>query len=155
MKNDDLWKADPEIITQLQQLIATNHPKLALIDKQIAVIMRAKASKSAPCGKVMKAPKVMGPLCPDDIIFVIELAADTWATLTNEQRTANLDRHLCAMSVEEDDKNPGEVKCNLVRPDVSYFHAELDRHGDWMPRSQDLEGPSYDVTDKIKSPPTS
>lgn len=152
MKNDDLWKADGEVITELQRLIANFHPALALIDKQIAVIMRAKASKSAPYGKVMKAPKVMAPLCPDDIIFVIELAADTWATYSNDQRTACLDRHLCAMNVEEDEKNPGEVKCSLRRPDVSYFHAELDRHGDWMPRDQESDGPSYDVEAKLKSP---
>ena len=150
MKNDDLWKAEGYVMDAVQQLIATHHPKLALVSTNIAVLMQAKATKSAPFGKASKAPKLLGPLGDGEYEFVLVIPADLWATLNNEQRTALLDRLLCGCSVEEDEETH-EIKCSTKAPDVSFYYDELERHGNWMPREQEAEGPAMDIESKLKS----
>ena len=151
MKNSDVWKADSDVVASVQQLIAKFHPSLALVDKNIAVIMRAKAGKSGSqpvLGRTRKAPPILDVLGDGDYEFILEIAADEWATLSNSQREALLDHLLCYCKCEEIE-GTGEVKCSLERPDVSFFYEELKRHGDWRPRPQESEGPSMDVEAKI------
>lgn len=147
-----MWEADSDVIAEVQSLIANHHPKLALVDKNIAIVMKAKASKSggtAVLGKASRAPAILGVLGKDEYEFVLMIAADEWQTLTNNQRTALLDHLLCACSVEEEE-GTGNVKCSIKTPDVSFFYDELKRHGDWRPRPQEDEpGGAIDVEAKI------
>lgn len=152
MKDTDMWEADADVIAMLQKLIANYHPTLALIDKNIAVVMKAKASKSGGIpvlGKASRAPAILGVLGKDDYEFVLMIAADEWQTLTNTQREALLDHLLCSCKCEEVEGS-GDVKCSIATPDVSFFYDELKRHGDWRPRPQeDAPGGAMDVEAKI------
>lgn len=151
MKNNDSWKADQDTILLMQNCIAKWHPSLALVDKQIAVVMRAKAAKSGGfpvLGTARKAPPILSVLTDGDYEFVFEIAADEWQTLSNDQREALMDHLLCSCKVEEEE-GTGEVKCSITKPDVFFFYDELKRHGDWRPRRQEEEGPSIDVEARI------
>lgn len=151
MKNSDVWKADADVVAEVQKLIANYHPHLALVDKNIGIIMKAKASKSggvACLGTARKAPAILDVLGDGEYEFILELAADEWATLTATQKIALLDHLLCACRCEEVE-GTGEVKCSVAKPDVSFFYDELKRHGDWRPRPQESDGPAIDVEAKI------
>lgn len=151
MKNNDSWKADPDTILLMQQTIAKWHPTLALVDKNIAVVMRAKAAKSGGdpvLGVARKAPPILSVLTDGEYEFILEIAADEWQTLTNNQREALMDHLLSHCKVEEEE-GTGEVKCSIQKPDVFFFYDELKRHGDWRPRRQEDEGPSIDVEARI------
>lgn len=147
MKNSDVWKADADIVALVQKLIANYHPALALVDKNIAIIMKAKAAKSGAqkvLGVARKSPPILDVLGDGEYEFILELAADEWQTLTNNQREALLDHLLCSCKCEEEE-GTGEVKCSIAKPDVSFFYDELKRHGDWRPRPQEEEGPAMDI----------
>jgi putative metallopeptidase len=62
--------------------------------------------------------------------FVIEIAADQWATLTEAQRTALVDHELCHLNVEPTDES---VKLTLAGHDLEEFGAVVERHGLWKP----------------------
>lgn len=127
--------------------IAHNHPNLALVDKEIAVIFRGKASKTGGqvlLGKSRKAGSIFKLLGKNDYKFILEIAGDEWKNLTNEQKTALIDHLLCACKVEEDEKT-GDVKCSIATPEVSFFLEELKRHGDWRTRVQENEANPVDV----------
>lgn len=152
MKSSDMWEADADVIALVQHWIANHHPKLALIDKNIAVIMKAKASKSGGVpvlGKARRSPAILDVLGKGEYEFILEIAADEWQTLTNTQRDALVDHLLCSLQCEEEE-GTGEVKCSIREPDVSFFYDELKRHGDWRPRPQEEEpGGAIDVESKI------
>jgi hypothetical protein len=151
VKNSDVWKADADVLHLMQQCIAKWHPTLALVDKNIAVIMRAKAAKAGGqpvLGVARKAPPILGVLGDGEYEFVLEIAADEWQSLTDNQRTALMDHLLCSCKCEEEE-GTGEVKCSVVKPDVFFHYEELKRHGDWRPRRQEDEGPAIDVEAKI------
>jgi len=138
-----IYKADQEIYDEIQDLIAKYHGDLVLVEDEIAVIFRDKASKSGGkviLGKSKKAPPLLGVLGDREYKFIIELAADEWMELDGKQRTALLDHHLCSCCVEEDAEK-GTMNCFITPPDVAFFYEELDRHGDWRPRPEG-EGPS-------------
>ena len=66
----DTWEAGKDEYAIMQDLISKNHPHLALVDKEIAIIFREKASKSGGqvvLGKSRKAGnifKVLGKADP-------------------------------------------------------------------------------------------
>ena len=49
--------------------------------------------------------------------------------MSDKDRAAILDHHLCACGVTED--NDGKLKCFVKIPDVAFFQGELERHGFW------------------------
>ncbi|MFZ4600009.1 MAG: putative metallopeptidase, partial [Terrimicrobiaceae bacterium] len=129
MKNNDSWKADADTILLMQQTIAKWHPTLALVDKNIAVVMRAKAAKSGGdpvLGVARKAPPILSVLTDGEYEFILEIAADEWQTLTNNQREALMDHLLSHCKVEEEE-GTGDVKCSINKPDVFFFYDELKR----------------------------
>ena len=131
----------------VQHHISHNHPNLALIDKEIAVIFRGKASKSGGqvvLGKSRKAGSIFKLLGKSEYKFILEIANDEWLTLSNEQRSALLDHLLCACKVEEDEKS-GDLKFSIATPEVNFFWDELKRHGDWRTRPQQEAGDSTNV----------
>jgi hypothetical protein len=133
----DTWKAGPDVMTQVSTLIGQYHPHLALIEDEIAVVFREKASEVAGTiilGKTKKAPSLITVLTDKkfNFRFIIELGADEWQALTLQQQSALLDHHLCSM-VAEEDPNTGEIKTGIRPPDFLGYREEVERHGMWRP----------------------
>ena len=131
----DKWKAGSSVQEQINTLIGNAHPHLADIMDEIVVIFKEKCSRKGGIpilGKTSKAPAILSVLGDHAYEFVIELGADCWNQLNEEQRLALLDHQLCFIGGEEDDKT-GEMKYYLTTPDVFYFSDEIDRHGHWRP----------------------
>lgn len=150
----DFFAASAEVNELITYHITNNHPKLALIDKEIIAIFRDKAGKAGGqpvLGKTKKAHPYLSVIGNGDYKYVLEVAADTWTTLTPSQRSALIDHLLCACKVEEDE-NTGDIKYSIVSPDVFFFYEELKRHGDWRTREQEESGPSFDIEAKINVP---
>jgi len=134
----DTWEAGADVWDLVQHHISNNHSSLALVDKEIAVIFRGKASKTGGqvvLGKSRKAGAIFKLLGKNDYKFILEIAGDEWTGLSNEQRSALIDHLLCACKVEEDEKT-GDIKYSIASPEVSFFWDELKRHGDWRTRPQ-------------------
>ena len=139
-----IYKAEPEVVDMMRELIGQYHPDLALVTEEIAVVFREKAAQRggrAVLGKAAKASPLIGVLGDTDYKFILELGGDSWLELTTRQKNALLDHLLCSCRAEEDD---GNIKYSLAPPDVSFFWDELDRWGDWRPRpeGEGPEGPS-------------
>lgn len=135
-----IYKADPDVVDMMKELVGKYHPDLAIVIDEIAVVFREKAAQRggrAVLGKSAKASPLIGVLGDTDYKFILELGGDAWLELTSRQRNALLDHLLCACRAEEED---GKVKFSIAPPDVSFFWDELDRWGDWRPRPEG-EGP--------------
>lgn len=137
----DLWTApsDNEVWGIISHLIGNFHPHLAGVSQEIVVIFREKASKSGGkeiLGKTSKVSKKTNAIAGTEYAFEIELAYDKWLGLSDTQKTALIDHHLCAMNTEEDEQT-AELKCSVRPPDVFYYHGEIERHGDWRPREEE------------------
>jgi hypothetical protein len=131
----DIWVAGEDVMDRMRGLIATYHPHLGQVDKEIAILFREKASKAGGkpvLGKTRKAPGILSILGDTEYKFIIELAADEWAGLSFDQQTALLDHHLCACRVEEDEDTQ-DIKCSLAPPDFIGYRGEVERHGIWRP----------------------
>src|SRR6185437_12167437 len=68
---------------------------------------------------------------PDDNndFFVIEIAADYWADLTKDQRTALVDHELCHCGWKEGDDG---LVLQMRPHDLEEFHSVVDRRGLWQ-----------------------
>ena len=129
----DMWKAGDEVTVSVRDLIAKYHTDLAMHDDEIVVLFKEKATQVGDVvvlGKTTKASPVLALLAEKPYKFVITLAADEWQRLTNSQRLALLDHHLCACRAEEDPAT-GVTKFWVQPPDVGFYQAELERHGFW------------------------
>lgn len=147
----DMWEAGSDVWAIAQDLISKHHPNLALVDKEIAVIFRGKATKSGGqvvLGRSRKANALFKVLGKNDYKFILEIAGDEWGHLSDDQHIALIDHLLCACHVEEDEKS-GEVKCSIASPEVSFFWEELKRHGDWRPRPQQNQPNAMNVESVI------
>lgn len=148
----DIWVAGEEVRSLVEHYIANYHPSLASVDKSIAILFKGSATKrggQVVLGTAKKAPAILDVLGNDTYRFILEIAADEWKTLTNEQQGALIDHLLCACRVEEDEET-GDLKCSIASPEVSFFWDELKRHGDWRPRPQQEDGSSMDVEQILK-----
>ncbi len=127
------FKAGEDIHRTMKDLIAKYHPHLATIVEEIAVVFKEKATQigdAVVAGKTAKAPPLVGILTESNFQFVITLAEDEWNGMTDKQKVALLDHHLCACGAEEEEKS-GEMKYFVRIPDVSFFKDEVERHGYW------------------------
>lgn len=141
---NSIYKAEQEVLDMVRDLVGQNHPDLALVVDEIAVVFKEKGGETggrANLGKAAKASPLIGVLGDTNYRFILTLGADHWLELTSRQRKALLDHLLCACRVEDED---GELKCHIAPPDVSFYWDELDRWGDWRPRpeGEGPEGPS-------------
>lgn len=129
----DMWKAEDDVMAIVRDLVANYHPDLAICDDEIAVVFKEKASEVGDVqiiGKTGKAPQMLSVLGDTKWKFIITLAADAWQNLTDKQKVALLDHHLCACRVEESETSPA-IKCYVAPPDVTFYQGELERHGMW------------------------
>lgn len=132
----EMWKAAAEVYKTMETLIANNKnlSNLALVDDQILIVFKEKASTSGDhviAGKTSKANALLGIVDGEkDWKFVITLASDQWNRMGDEEREALLFHHLCACGVEENPES-GTIKCYVRLPDVSFFREEVENYGFW------------------------
>ncbi len=127
------WKAGADVMATVTDLISKYHPSLVLVEDEIAVVFKKKSSTvgdAVIAGKSGKAPAILGVLGEVDYKFIITLGSDTWQTLSDAQRIALLDHHLCACRVEENPQS-GNMKCFIQPADVAFYKDEVERHGFW------------------------
>ncbi len=129
----DMWQAEDEVLAVVRDLVSKYHPHLALCVDEIAVVFKEKASTVGDVsiiGKTGKAPAILSVLGDIKYKFLIILAADAWQNLSDKDRVALLDHHLCGCAAEE--KEPGgALKYFVAPPDVSFYKEEIERHGVW------------------------
>jgi len=127
-----LWLAGEEVLASVRDLIGRFHPDLVSVDDEIVVLFKEKGTEvgdAVQAGKTSKAPALLAVLAEKPYKFIITLAADVWKDLNDKERLALLDHHLCACRAE--DQADGSVKTWVAPPDVSFFKAEIERHGMW------------------------
>lgn len=147
----DMWEAGPDVREIMLRLVSKHHPNLALVDKEIAIVFKAKASKrggQVVLGGSKKAPGILNVLGKGDYKFILEVAADEWSGLSDDQRVALIDHLLCGCQVKENEDD-GTIKCSIIPPDVQFYYAELERHGDWRPRPQEQNAVSLSVEEML------
>lgn len=130
-------KAGPEVFKRLQTLIDKYHPNLLIIQDEIAIVFKEKASTpggTVVLGKTKKASPLLVLMTDFPWKYIIEIGEDEWMNLSTRQRDALLDHHLCAMAVEEDPQS-GEIKCGVRPPTVVGYEEELERWGFWRPHA--------------------
>lgn len=138
----EYFKADQDVHDRMYELIAANHPDLALVDEKMVIVFRAKAAKSGGekvMGAVRKATPLMNALSRLDHTFILELAEDVWRTLTWRQQEALLDHLLCQCRAKEDPKS-GKVTLTIARPDLTAFRENIGRYGLWFPVGENDHG---------------
>ena len=137
----DMWLASADVVEVTKTLIAKFHPHLAIVEDEIAILFREKASKAGGkvvLGKSKKAPSLISLLGNKNFKFILEVAADEWAGLNGKQQTALLDHLLCYCWGEEDSKT-GDMKWSVRTPDLCFFKEEWKRHGNWRPSEEEEE----------------
>jgi hypothetical protein len=144
----DMWLANEDTHNMMRDVIGQNHPDLAILLgvkrelDEIQIVFREKAGKSGGrvvLGVAKKVPAIVNALAVTNYKFVLELAADQWETeLDSKQRRALLDHLLCSCRTEEDPES-GEMKCSLVKPDLSVFKENIERYGVWFPKDEGSE----------------
>lgn len=132
----------PEVKTIADRLIkdVDEHKNLAHV--RIEYVWRDKHAKSKGRTVLAAARKIGGinaflagssaGLADDEAnepLFVIEVAADTWQRLTDDQRKALVDHELMHLIVEFD--QDGEPKLAMRGHDLEEFAAIVRRHGLW------------------------
>lgn len=151
----DYWKASEDIYDMMKELVAHNHPDLALAVDEIAIVFKEKAGKSggrAVLGAARKVAPLANALADKPYKFVLELGADVWEHgLTSKQREALLDHLLCSCHGDEDEKS-GNMKWSVVKPDLSAFRANIERYGMWFPSDdENAEAASSAVEEMFSS----
>jgi hypothetical protein len=142
-----LFEAENDVYKLMKELVGNFHPDLALVVDEIAIVFKEKAGKAAGkpiLGKAKKASPLFSVLGTKEYKFVLELAADEWQSLDSRQRKALMDHLLCGCRTEEDPESGG-VTCSLAPPDISFYHDEIERWGNWRPK------PDNDETDTSAS----
>jgi len=149
----DVWKAGDEVYKTMETLIA-NKPvltPLALVDDQILIVFKEKASKNgghAVLGKTAKANALLGVVSEIAYKFVITIAGDEWSSLRDLQREALLFHLLCACGVEENPES-GVLKCFVRQPEVNFFREEVEEYGYWRTSGAT---PDTDLIDELFGP---
>lgn len=71
---------------------------------------------------------------PEEVdFFVIEIAANTWRTLTDEQKVALVDHELCHCITEIPETVDKDRKLVIRGHDLEEFAAVVRQHGLWRP----------------------
>ena len=110
-------------------LIPNYHPELATARFMFAFADKgwSKGGRDI-AGKVRKVSGIWEWATEKD--FLMEIAADQWNDMDENQRTALVD-HLLERCVGEEDERNGEMKWGIREPDVQEFTTILERHGAW------------------------
>lgn len=139
------YRPAPPVAAIADQLIGDHHPHLK--DVHVVYLWRPKASTSKGAVVLGKARKISGlnaqlvalarPEGSDEDaevdFFAVEIAEDTWETLTEAQRVALVDHELCHLGVEIAEDADKDRKLVIRGHDLEEFAAVVERHGLWRP----------------------
>jgi predicted metallopeptidase len=122
-------------VEKIARPIITKHHS-ELVNVHVEFVFRSKVQVSK--GKEIwgKARKLSGlnaylaDVSEDEDFFVIEIAKDIWATLTDGQKKALVDHELCHCVVDYGEED-GEAKLSIAPHDVEEFAEIVRRHGLW------------------------
>lgn len=126
-----LYPADQDVKDLLKEVVAENHPDMALYHEDVGIVFKPKASKKGGrivAGTITKAPPSLSALADRDYKYLITLAEDVWIQYNSKDRYRELDHLMLHCQVTMDDKG---TNFGLVGPEVVYFFEELERHGHW------------------------
>lgn len=136
------YERAPEVQAIAEKLLDEVPDHKPLVDARIEYVWRDKATKSKGRICLAKARRLSGlnaflynaamglaDSVANEPLFVIEVAADTWARLRPEQRIALVDHELCHCTAEFDDD--GELVLGMRGHDLEEFAAVVHRHGLW------------------------
>jgi len=136
--SQEIFEAGNDVYKALKMLIGKYHPHLSDVKDQIFAYFKEKASTPggvAVAGKTKKAPLLLAAgLVTENkrkITFIIELGLDYWKPLSDKQKTALLDHHLCAMVA--DVSQQGGITYGVKPPDFVGYRDEVERWGVWRP----------------------
>jgi hypothetical protein len=128
-----LFNANKVVYDQVKLLVTHDHPHLAGILDQIAVLFKEKSPRSGDYAhpvKSRKAPyELIKALTDQEFIFLIEIGDDEWQSASDSQRVAMLSHGLSAFKAEEGEN--GEMKYKVVVPPIQFYPEELIKHGYW------------------------
>lgn len=118
----------PEVKVIADEIIKAHHPHLE--DEEIDYVFRDKAANKGSktiLGMARKMRGLVSFLSRDttDTFFVMEIALDTWKTLTDEQKNALVDHELCHFGVDD------EGNRFIIPHDLEEFAVIIERHGIW------------------------
>ena len=141
----EMWKASGDVYRSMESLIANNQclSNLALVDDEILIVFKEKASKTGDqvvMGKTSKANQILSIVDPEqkEWKFIITLAGDAWGDLSDKEREALLFHHLCACGVEENPQT-GKMRWFVKLPDVAFFREEIEKYGAWRTSGHTIE----------------
>lgn len=143
----DVWKAGPDVYEFLHQTLKAYHlERLYDLEGKIEVVFKEKAS--TPGGKVvMASTKKVNPMLKvlhgSEALFIFEIAADEWQNMTDKEKLALMDHHLCSISTKE--SKEGDVTYSVAPPDFVGYRAEIERHGVWRYLNRNDEDDADDV----------
>jgi predicted metallopeptidase len=121
----DYEKATPDMIDIAEQIVTKHHQRLDGVN--IAILTQEKASKSkgrTVYGTASTIPAKMIPLLAGDYHFVIVIAMDQWAALSDAQKRALMDHEICHCTLTE---NGPAIRGH----DYEEFAEIIARHGFW------------------------
>lgn len=134
----------PEVERIAEKLIHEHHRHLE--DVPIRYLWRDKAAVAKGNVVLGKARKIGGLNAhlahyaagadepPEEVeFFVMEIGADWWKTLTQEQQVALVDHELSHFGVEIPEQADKERKLVIRGHDLEEFAAVVERHGLWRP----------------------
>lgn len=128
----EFWLADE--VEEIKREYIKYHPEL--IGAKIACIFKEKASKSDGqpiVGKISRCPARYHPLMDEPYDYIIEIGADAWAELNNDQKEAWVD-YLLEHAYGVESETTGEMTWKLRVPEIRVFPSIVNRHGlNWMP----------------------
>ena len=149
----EMFVAGEEVVNTMKDLVAKYHPHLALVVDEIAVVFKEKATQVGDVvitGKSSKAPAILQTLSEVNWKFILLLAADQWKEMSDKERLALLDHHLCACRAEENEETQ-ETRYFIQPPDVEFYREEIERHGFW--RTSGEPAPKNLIMELFGEPP--
>lgn len=123
----------PEVETIGKELIGAHHHYLQGVEVMFAWRSKAKRNGTKLVGGTARVVRGLQAFLAgrEDDFYLIQVAQDVWATLTEEQRKALADHELCHCA--EPDFETGAL--GIIPHDVQEFRSIVERHGLW---TQDL-----------------
>lgn len=129
MAKTEFYAANQDVYELADKLIATHHPEA--IDAHIAFMFRSRAGKSG--GKTKLASCILASELQKALHgynYVIEIAADEWDHMEQNQREALLLHELLHIAAKEDEKT-GYVTWGLRHHDTEEFRKVVEVYGIW------------------------
>jgi hypothetical protein len=137
MADNIIYQHMPELLKIWDpQTIADNQSRIAIIfiDKEW------KSGGRRVYGKVGKISEDLRPLLNlPSVEFLIKISQPAWNDLHLDQQKALLFHHFRQFAIVENEQT-GDMKVQIVRPDISYFFDELQIFGHWRPVESEENG---------------